>query len=816
MTSFIGREHDAEEIGRLLQTDEVRLLTLTGPGGVGKTRLALRVAANLHSNFADGAYFVALAPVNNPDMVLTIIAQTLGVYELGGQAVLNSLCSALQNKHLLLILDNFEQVLAAGPQVVELLLCTPRVQVLVTSRSVLRVYGEHEYMISPLALPVPWQQSTFEQLTQYEAVRLFIERARAAKPGFAINNESAPAVAEICHRLDGLPLAIELAAAHIKLLSPQALLRRLDRRLPLLTGGAANLPRRHQTLRNSIAWSYDLLTESEKELFRSLSVFVGGCTLEAAQAICSTQERDDQHSASRTPQLDDMAALVDKSLLRHDEQEDGEVRFSMLETIREFAFEELAASGQESATAQRHARFFRQLVERIGPEIEGANQSACLDKLAIEYDNLRAALSWTQRSGDIETGLRIAGPLFHFWYIRGYFSEGRRWLSELLAQEGDAPPAVRALALNALGNLSGAQSDYVAARECHEQVLALWQTAGNQQGVAIALSNLGNAARLLGEYDRATALFERALAIQKELGQKRLVALTLHNLSMVAWAQGKYEEARRRCEGSLLMHRELGHKQGTAMSLHSLGTIATSEGNYEEARTFYQECLSLARELGDKAEEARALQGLGETIAYEGDYQAARAVMSSSLRAFYELGTRRGVVSCLQSLAVVEREHAEPRRLVSLLAAAEALRLGIGAPVTSHERGRYGQWLERARSKLGSEAFAEAWEQGKVLSMEEAVALALEASPIKAEALAALARDTSSPAITTYSPGSDLTAREIEVLRLVAVGLTNPGIAAYLHISINTVQTHLRSIFSKVNVTTRAAAVRYAFEHNLS
>ena len=824
LTSLIGREDDVTQVTALLQSGGVRLLTLTGPGGVGKTRLALQVAANLHASFADGAYFVPLAPVSNPDLVLSTIAQTLGVREVSGQPLLKTLCTALGSKHLLLILDNFEQIVAAAPQVLDLLLCAPKLQILVTSRTVLHIYGEHEYSVSPLSLPNASRQASLEQLTQYEAVRLFIERARAAKPGFTVNNSNAPAVAEICHRLDGLPLAIELAAARVKLLSPHALLKRLNRTLlPLLTGGPTNLPLRHQTLRNAIAWSYDLLTEDEKSLFRSLSVFSGGCTLEAAEAVCDFDMRqaiNDRRPNSSSvdpvlsPQpsvLDALAALVDKSLLRHDEHDEGEPRFSMLETIREFAHEQLALSAQKAAVEQRHAQYFVQLAERAEPELSRPQQIEWLDRLALDHDNFRAALQWAQLAGDTETGLRLGGALYNFWYIRGYLSEGRKWLRDALEHGGDAPAAVRAKAFNSLGNLSGAQSDYEAARICHEQSLALWQELGHEQGIANALSNLGNTARLQGDYVRSIALYEQSLALNRKLGNKRGAALLLRNLGVVIQQLGDHEKARQNIEEALLMQREIGDKQSIAISLDGLGIIAKSSGDYKSARAYFEECLGLRRELGDKAGEAGTLQDLGEIFAEEGDLQTARDLQSASLRARYELGTRRGVAHCLQGLAVLEREQAEPRRLTRLLAAAEALRAAIGVPFTAQDRSRYEQWLEIARAKLGPEAFAAAWDEGKALSLEDAVNLALEGSPSPASTTPA-----GSPTATGVpTPANNLTTREIEVLRLVAAGLTNPGIAAHLQLSINTVQTHLRSIFSKLNVTSRVAAVRYAFEHGL-
>ncbi len=717
-TGFVGREKEVTAAKELVLRRDVRLVTVTGPGGIGKTRLALQVANGLVERFLGGTHFVPLSPVADPGLLASVILQTLGIREAGGQSPLEILKKNLQDslrQPMLLVLDNFEHLAKAATTVAELLAVGANLKILVTSRSALHVYGEHEFPVPPLGLPDSRSTPSVDVLSQCPAVALFVQRAVAAKPDFELNQGNAAAVTEICSRLDGLPLAIELAAARVKVLSPSSMRTRLASRLQLLTGGARDLPQRQQTLRAAMDWSYDLLSAPEQKLFRRLSVFVG-CNLEGVEAVCDTKGDLDLDL------LDGMASMVDKSLVQQVEQANCQSRFVMLETIREYALEKLQASGEEALTKRAHAAYCLVLAEEETTEKSGAEGTEWLERFAFEHDNFRAGLEWLTESGDAEWGLRLGAALFPFWEAREYLAEGRDSLGKLLRlASAAAPTKARERALFAAGVLAVEQGDYASADALIGESLGIARQFRDQQGAAVSLNALAVIARGRGDLAVARSLLEESMVLWRELDDQKAVARSLSNLANVVKLQGDNARARSLYAECLSIFRELGDRTGVAWSTNYQGDVARDQGDSAAARTLYEQGLVIFRELDDRWGIAGTLADLGSLAREQGDYPRAHSMYRESIKLFQELDHKRGIARLLECFACAAAVQLEAKRSLRLAAAAAALRQNIGAPLTPAEQTKLEASLYPARQALADTVGAAAWLEGWALPIEKAI-----------------------------------------------------------------------------------------------
>jgi predicted ATPase/DNA-binding CsgD family transcriptional regulator len=855
LTSFFGREREVAALAALLRQPSVRLVTLTGPGGVGKTRLGLHVAAEGSDTFADGVCFVPLDPVSDPAQVMPAIAKALGLWEALDRPLLDHVRDYLREQHLLLLLDNFEHVATAAPQLAALLVSCPRLHLLVTSRAALHLSGEYAFPVPPLPTPDLAQLEDAQALAQVAAVRLFVERAHAIHPAFQLTQANARTIAEICVRLDGLPLAIELAAARVKLLPPQALLQRLSHRLDLLTGGPRDLPTRQQTLRNTLQWSYDLLTSEEQRLFRWLSIFVGGCTLEAAETVC----RAESFHASSV--LEGVASLLDKSLVQQTEQEGEEPRLLLLETIRAFGLDCLHAHGEWEAAREAHAASYLHLAEEAYRHLFGGEAMPWFERMEHAYANLRAALEWALEDGDEETGserrmetaVRLVSVLWRFWNIRGYMSEGRAFVERVLARSEKCREPVRLRALLAADRLAMYQEDAAWGKRLHEELLPLSQRLADRYAEGRALFGQAGAALLQRrDLGGARILAEQAQAEFRARGDHWMVAVMCLFLGRLSSAQGEEAAARHHLEEGLALYRGLGYAGDIAWPLIFLARQAIKLGEQTRARALLQEAIGLCRQVGNKWGLAHALGFLGQLTLEQGDLVDACALLTESLRLKQEAGNRRSaatslfhlasalvlqgdiaqarplyeqsltiattlghwelVASCLQGLAVALTAQAHPLAAARLWGAAETLLQNSATALPRVLRARIARAQVRACTQLGDKAFAQALAQGRAMTAQQALAC-LPAIPPKAPHLSTPSSPT---APTRPAPSAaGLTTREVEVLRLVAQGLTDAQVAERLVISHRTVTTHLSSIYNKLGINSRAAAARFAAEHQL-
>ncbi len=716
-SSFIGRGADVTECMRLL--DHSRILTLTGVGGIGKTRLALQLAKNLLGRFHDGVWFVDLAPLSDPTLVVQIVATVLGVKEQAGTPLIETLKRRVASGHMLIVLDNCEHLLSACAEVVETLLAAgANLKIIVTSREGLSITGEQSMVVRPLTYPAATSSPDLREIESFEAVRLFVNRAKLIRHELALDLSNAQVIAEICRRLDGIPLAIELAAALVRVLSPAQIQSRLDHRFMLLTGGSKTALPRHQTLRAAIQWSYDHLRPEEQSSLKFLSVFAGGWTLSSAMHIM-------WENGTEFEALDMITRLLDKSLVVRDRDGLAGCRYRMLETVRQYAQEKLIESEENQTASSRHLGFFVAFTEHAALHLTGAEQAEWLIRLEDEHENLRAALSWarTQESA-AETGLRLAVGAALFWQMRGHWSEGRRWLNQMMERDG-LEEKTKGRALHFIGILADRQGDEDDALAASNKALSIRQEIEDKQGIADSLLHLGMLATRAEDFKLARSRIEQGLAIMRDLGNTRGIGISLGHLGIVAYYLGDYSSAQDRYNEALEIMRKVGDKSATAMALSNLGAVAVITRNYRLAKTHFEEALVISQEIGEKRVSAAANNNLGAVAIEMGNYSEAVEYLKKALQVYCDIGMKHGIAGSLELFARASQLRGGAEMAAKLFGAAESLRDAIHYPMPPSERADYDRSVASVRSALGGDRFEKEWIEGRNTSVEKAIELAM-------------------------------------------------------------------------------------------